>query len=343
MLVFFTILINIGISILDLNVTSLFSEMFITFEDRIKANSILLTLGIIFGLFLDLANFRTYLIIMNDRIIVSIIGIILLALSIVLGFVFYNNGINEKEIHLNDSKTPIKEMIKMPLKNRDFLLFLALNIIIPLGLYYSLRVNTSIYTNKISIFNGNFWDYLLTIIQTSSLIFFIFIWRKRTETNDIKKNLKIGIIFIILSSLPLTFLSPFLYFVSLILNSIGRAAYILFNFIFLSFLIDNNEIKTKSRHDATFFGIRNAISLIGSLLPLILSYFFLFLFGSGYDPYSEFTIEIFLQTTLMYILIALISLISGLLILKYFSYNSKRINEIESELNLIHEEKRKQL
>jgi Na+/melibiose symporter-like transporter len=272
----------------------------------------------------------------------SFIGVALLC-----GVLYLQSGIKENEIFLNDSPVSIKKSLSSVIKNKDFLLFLGLNLFISMSNYFS----DLLISHPVGFVEPGFvkTTYLLALeyILPLSTIVFILLWRKLSETRDIKSNLKIGVLFLILASLPLVYINPYFIFLIVILQSIGRAAFILYNFVFLSSIIDASELKTKSRRDGTHFGFYLLIGFLSSTFSIIL-YPFINIFNEWrilvhYDPATIFNFQIFLEMNLANFITVLILLVISLILLQIFSFNTEKVKDIEDQVEKLHKEKYEKL
>ncbi|TXT56398.1 MAG: membrane protein of unknown function [Promethearchaeota archaeon] len=332
-------------TILNINTRSLFSEMFLRVEERLKANAILQTVIIIANFALFFASFTHITFIYDNIVLLMIFGISISTVGIITGILFAKSGFQEDEIFLTDAKVPVKESIKLVLKDRDFLLLIGLNVLLSLSFDYISNIISAPLNSPTLEPPGEFLASIFVFIRPLTTIIFIFFWRHLSKTRDIKHNLKMGIIFLIFSTLPLSFLSPFLVIPLWILNAIGRAAFLLYNFVFISSIIDSNEIETKSRRDGTFFGVLIFLGIITLLINTLFQLFTTMFYNPPiFDPDFEYTLLSFFGTQyFVYFIVAIVFLLLSLMLLKRFNYNTEKIKEVEDKVIEIHNQKREEL
>jgi Na+/melibiose symporter-like transporter len=128
-----------------------------------------------------------------------------------------------------------------------------------------------------------------------------------------------------------------------ILQSIGRAAFLLYNFVFLSSIIDSSELQTEGRRDGTHFGFYLLIGFLGSIFSSFL-YPFINIFNRWrvfqyQDLGTIFNFQTFLEMNLVNFIITLILLVISLLLLQIFSFNTEKIKDIEDQVEKLHREK----
>lgn len=345
LLIIIIIGINLAITIFTINTRSLFSEMFMTFEKRIRANSILQGLFVIFEVIFLWFNLNFHIAFFHDNplMLIIVFGLIL-SIALIAVLIFFKSGFQERKVFLDDPKISIKKSFRNVLKNRDFLLLLGIQILIPLS--YTLTrpiIGTPIYGQYIYE-NMPYLRFISRVMEPVSLLVSILLWKSLSDTRDIKKNLKTAIGFLIISALPLSFLSPIFVIPLIIINSVGRAAFRLYLLIFISSIIDSDEISTGVRNDGTYFGFFILFGILSSLLFLpIQTISFMFSSPSMYNPEMEYDILNFFEPRfLIFFIICVIILFVTFLLLKKISYTSDKIKEIDDRILQVHKEKYKQ-
>ena len=334
----------IAIPILNVNTRSLFSEMFITFDKRIDANSVIQVAILIMGIIIATIPSYSYPIILRDAPYLFLIyALSFSGVGILCGVLYLQSGIKENEIFLNDSPVSIKKSLSSVIKNKDFLVFLGLNLFISMSDYFgNLLISLPVSFVELG-YEKTIFLIALEYILPLSTILFVLVWRKLSNTRDIKNNLKIGILFLILASLPLIYINQYFIFLIVILQSIGRAAFLLYNFVFLSSIIDSSELQTEGRRDGTHFGFYLLIGFLGSIFSSFL-YPFINIFNRWrvfqyQDLGTIFNFQTFLEMNLVNFIITLILLVISLLLLQIFSFNTEKIKDIEDQVEKLHREK----
>jgi Na+/melibiose symporter-like transporter len=320
--------------------------MFTSFEERIRGNSIIQIIIVVLAIIIAfIPNYSSPILMTSLPVLFLVYTLSLTGIAIISGILFLNSGVKESKIFLEDPKISIKESLSMTLKNKDFLLFLGINLLITMSYYYFNTIDFYPIMFGDSDFQSSLFIIAFEYVFPLSTIFFIYMWRKQSDTRDIKSNLRIGIFFLIFSSFPLVYINSYFLFLIVILRGVGRAAVLLYNFIFLSSLIDAEEINSKKRRDGTFFGFFIMFNSLGSFLSILLNVFIMpFTSFPGYvDSQSPPDLQLFLETKLINFIMILALLIGSLVLLQIFSFNSEKIKKIEEEVENLHREKNQKM
>ena len=242
----------------DINLTSMLPEVFITKEARIKANNIrqvfaivglifaFLLPGLMIGDFTLESNINKY----------AYFGLTLTIIIIIVGLIFLKYTPRERKEFQNDHKnvpgffTSFKTAMKsksfrwaIPAFMGDFFVDTILPTIIPLYGKYVLKLE------------GFILSVLLGIAFLSAALSITFLWRRLAMKLGVRKMWMISSALWMVTLAPLMFdLNLVLAFVVFFLVGIGLGGSLYSKDLIVSDIIDEDEVKTGTRRDASFFG-----------------------------------------------------------------------------------------
>lgn len=313
-----------------LNWTALFPEMYKTQVERTRVSAYRQILGLI-GTLIGTAL---------PPILYSIIGwkamgIVFAALVLVSMFMSLlgsKEDLNDK----NNGSLSFKTSILATIKNKSFLTFicgytlieftiLMFQTLMPFYAKYVLLVEGF----KVSIILG-------TLIIVS--IFFVIPWSRVANKIGSKKTMLLSIIFFSLGLIPFWFVKTFIGAVfAAAFIGIGLAGTLILIDVFISDIVDEDEIKTGVRREGMYFGInalfiRLAISAQSITMGFVLK-------SSGFDanlPVSAQPNTVLVGMRLLITFIPLIALVLSYFAYKLYPLDGKKLQEVKDTIKLYH-------
>jgi GPH family glycoside/pentoside/hexuronide:cation symporter len=165
----------------------------------------------------------------------------------------------------------------------------------------------------------------------------VILWRWLDVKIGSKKGLGLSVIAYFFASLPLMFVSEYIIAVVIaIFMGIGFGGMIYFIYLIIADVIDEDELKTGTRHEGAFFGITNffmRLSMIASIFTIGLVFV-----QSDWEVYNPL-IDQTLALRLLFIVIPGIALGVLLLCLYFYPFPKSRVEEIKQKLYELHKEK----
>lgn len=331
----------------DINLSSMFPEVFITEESRIKANNIRQTftiLGLILAYILpslfisdfsnpiELPNFHLY-------------GIILVILIIVIGLIFLLFTPRERTEFQEDYMDLPKffESFKICLKSKSFrwaipafigafFIESILPTIIPLFGKYVLNIGEG---------ETLFLSIILGITFISAALFINFLWKPVAKKVGVRKMWILSAIVWLITLIPISFINDrWSGLIVFFLFGIGLAGSLYAKALIISDIIDEDEIKTGMRREASYFGIYIFFLRIG--------YIFVFLsinlvFNSvGWKIYEPDTITSsqIIGLRMLGSLFPAIALFIVIFAMYKYPLHGERLKSIQEKVKKIHSDKK---
>ncbi|MHA1334226.1 MAG: MFS transporter [Promethearchaeota archaeon] len=329
------------------NQMSLFPEMYQELEERAKANIILqiftiLALIIAFILpsfFIPKYEDKRYFI--NYRYAGLAISIIFL----VSGLIFIKFGIKERMEFSKDPEKapPFLKALKYSLKNKAFITYIIANF----STYYVLGIYTTITPLYGSFALGINNSFLLSLLLGASFIsaaLFVPIWQKLSVKFGVKNAMIIALTSTIIITVPFLFIEGFgLGIIFYFLAGFSLAGMIFLRRLTLAAVIDDDELKTLVRREASYYGVDALIVKLSTIfIFLSISFVFNSVGWAIFDPKGTTEQTIFGLRLLMW-LFPTIALIIGILSMLNFPIGKEEYNIITKEAKKLHEEKKAQL
>jgi len=331
----------------DINLTSMLPEVFITKEARIKANNIrqvFAIIGLIFafilpGLFISdysdpdsLLEFAPFAV--TITIIIIIVGIIFLKFS----------PREKKEFQEDYRNVPgFFESFKICFKNRsfrwaipafmgDFFVDTILPTIVPLYGKYVLDIGEG-ETLLLSL--------LLGIAFIAAAISITFIWKPIASRIGIRKMWMISSAVWIATLAPLMFIQDRIFgFIVFFLIGIGLGGSLYSKDLIVSDIIDEDEVNTGIRRDASYFGIYIFVLRLANIFVFLsIGLVFTNVGWTIFEP-DAVTSEIELGLRLLGFLFPAIALLVIILAMYKYPLDGKYLGEIKEKLVEIHQQKK---
>ena len=328
----------------SLNVTSLFPEVFLTSEERIKANNIRQIFSII-GLivaFILPSLFITDYSDPNSLGQYQIFGIVCLIIIIACGLIFLKFGPKEKTEFQEDYKNApsFVDSIKMCVKSKSFrwyipaeianwFVFGMLPIIIPLYGKFVLGLQDSL---LISL--------LLGFAFISAALFITILWKPLVRKMGNKKAWILSMSIWILTLLPLMIINDFISgMIVFFLMGIGLSGSLYIIDLVVADIIDEDEVETGMRREAAYYGV-NALFLRMTtvLVFLAISSVFTSVGWAVFEP-DVITEEIIFGLRALIVIFPAIALGIGILAIYKYPLDGERLIKVKEEVRKIHEGK----
>ncbi|TFF99244.1 MAG: MFS transporter [Promethearchaeota archaeon] len=348
MFIYFLIIINIFDTVYtmySLNQTSLFPEMFQNLEDRAKANNYVQIFNVI-GLLLA-TLIPTLLVgegLETGETMGYIYGAIIMAIiTTIFGFLFVKFGIKER---VEFSKDPLNaptflESVKFTFNNRPFRTYVLTNLAVwyVFGLFPIISPHFLKFVLVPPITQATLQSVYLALVFIVAILFMI-PWSKLFNKMGPRKAELLALGSLILVLVPFMIVwEPIGALIAYILAGIGFAGIMFGRDMMMSTIIDSDELKTGIRREAAYYGV-NALIIRLSTIGVYLSIFFVFsgvglqhIWGEPISAQAPFGIR-----ALIFIFPAIV-LILGLLSLLRFPITKEKYDEMQIDLDKLHNDK----
>ncbi len=334
----------------DINLTSMLPEIFITKESRIKANNIrqvFAIFGLIFAFILPSFFIPDY----SDPSYLhqyAIFGIILTVIIIIVGIIFLKFSPREREEFQQDHKNVpgFFASFKICMKNKsfrwaipafmgDFFVDTILPTILPLYGKYVLGIGEG---------DSFFISILLGLTFLSAAIFITFLWKPLAAKIGIRKMWMISSAVWIATLAPLMFISDrWSGLIVFFLVGIGLAGSLYSKDLIVSDIIDEDEVNTGTKRDASYFGIYIFFLRVGYIFVfLAISLVFTNIGWRIYEP-TIISQEQILGLRLLGFVFPAIALSIIIFAMYKYPLHGDRLKVIKEKLTEIHTEKKSKI
>jgi len=330
----------------SLNQTSLFPEIFVNLEQRVKANTIIqffqvisLIIAFILPSFFipkydDPQYFPNYM----------IAGIAISIICFISATIFIKFGIQERTEHSRDPERapPFFKALNYTLNNKSFITY----IVGTFALWYTFGMIPTIIPLYGSYVLGVDDSFLLSLLLATGFISaggFVFLWKYIVGKVGAKRAFILVIISYIITLSPFMFISSLtLAFISFLFLGVGLSGALMIRDITIAAIIDEDELKNGVRREAGFYGINGfMVKLTNIFVFLSIALVFNTVGWTVFDPLGTTTETIFGLRSLMFIFPTFFLSI-GLVFMLFFPINKEKYDEITQKTAEIHSEKRKQ-
>jgi GPH family glycoside/pentoside/hexuronide:cation symporter len=336
----------------DINLTSMLPEIFITKEARIKANNIrqvFAIIGLIFAFILPSFFIPEYT---NPdfKSEYATFGLTIAIIVVIVGLIFLKFTPRERIEFSQDHKDVpgFFKSFKISLHNKsfrwaipafmgDFFVDTILPTIIPLYGKYILKLGEG---------DSFLLSLLLGIAFLAAAISITFIWKRLAIKFGVRKMWMISSAVWMITLFPLIFdLDLILAFIVFFLVGIGLGGSLYSKDLIVSDIIDEDEVKTGTRRDATYFGnyiffLRVGYIFVFSAISLV----FTNVGWTFYEPDpSLITPEQILGLKFLTFVFPAIALTVIILAMWKYPLHGQYLAEIKEDLNKIHQEKKARL
>ena len=334
-------------TIFSLNVYSLFPEVFITSEERSKANNIAQTIGV-FALimaFMMPTLFITDLTNPKYLIEYQIFGVVIALVIIIPGLLFLRFCPKEKaEFKLDYKEAPsFIDSIKIAVKNKSFMLYVTIKTAnwFVIGLMTAL---VSLYAKFIlGIGEGEtiFIGLLMATLFISVAIFINILWKPVVQKIGPRKAWMISMLIWIITIAPLMFIQDkILGLIMFFLMGIGLSGTLYFPDLIISDIIDEDEVNTEIRKEAAYYGVNFFFIRLSFLFVFIaISLVFTSVGWATFAP-EKVTPEVIFGIKTLVVIIPIIALVIGFLAMYIYPLYGERLTKVKDDLQKLHEVKK---
>ncbi len=347
--VFIIILFEGVYTMMSLNMTSLFPEMFLDEKSRASVNrmrQIMTVIGLITAtivptfLIEDLANQHDYPYTMSQF---QTVGIIL-GVAVLVGLIIAIKwGVRERKEFSQDAyKTPsVLQAFKYTLKNKSFITYVVAalmtwyiyGMLLPIVPFYG--------TYVLGIESGSLLLGVLLLLVFVMAIPGFWIWKKVGQKFGVRRGYMLSMAVWIGTLAPLYFISDvisgLIVFACIGLGISGSMFYI---DLIISDIVDEDEIKTKVRREGGYYGINALIIRLSTILTFVTIGLVLSTTGWWvYDP-GAYSIEIEMGLRSIMFIFPAIALAIGIIAMYFFPLHGKHLEDMRSARAKLHAEKR---
>ena len=326
--------------------TSLFPEVFLEVSDRNKANNIRQMFSIV-GLIMA---FIIPTIIIPDMtkkeflINYQIVGIVAGIIILVCGILFLKLGVKEREEFKEDYKAApsFLDNIRFTIKNKAFRWFIPAEMV-TWFIFGMLPAIVPLYGKHVLNIGGGD-SYLLGLLMATTFLsaaVFMNLWKGVAQKYGLRKSYLISMTTFIFTLIPLLFInSVALAFVVFILVGLGISGNIYYSDLILCDIIDADEVETKIRREAGYYGV-NALFMRLSVILVYLSINLIFnnIGWYIYEP-ENITPQVILGLKALIAIFPIIALIIGILVMIKYPLDGEKLTEMKNKLQIIHLEKK---
>jgi len=329
----------------SLNLTSLFPEIFMTEQERTKANNvrqIFSIIGLIFAFILPgliISDFSDPAALPEYQLFGIIAGIIVIGGTLI----FLLFGPKEKQEFREDYKNAFGffETIKFCFKSKSFrwyiisetsnwFVFGMLPTLVPLYAKYIL--------NESDAFMASL---LLGLTFISATLFITFLWRPIVRKIGNRKAWMISMTVWILALFPLMFIGDLISgMIVFFLIGMGLSGSLYIIDLVVADIVDEDEIATGMRREAGFYGVNAFVLRFSNILVILaISTVFSTVGWATFNPSVDPSQVAFGLRVLIFVFPAIALLIAILAIYKY-PLHGEKLKEVKEKLAEIHEQKK---
>ncbi len=334
----------------DVNLIALFPELFITKEERTKANAVrmtvyLITLIVTFGLpTIFIPDFSNPIYLPQYQ----LFGIFIAILIIVAGLGFLKFSPKEKAEFREEYKhvPSFFESLKTCGKNKTFLKYLPAEI----AMWYVIGIQTTIIPlyGKFVLGIGEgetiYLALMLALAFISAAIFMNILWNPIVQKIGTKKTWLISATVWILTLIPLIIIQDKIQgLIVFTIIGLGLSGPIYLIDLIMSDIIDEDEVKTGTRREAGYYGVKAFFYKL-STVAVFLTIGLVFT-NAGWIVYEpeKVTSEVILGLKFLMFLFPTFALLISLLFIYFYPLHGERLEKIKAELKQIHLKKKSKI
>ncbi len=331
-----------------LNATSLFPETFITQEERTIANNIrqaMLIIGLALGIILPGLIISDY---SNVNAIpeYQTFGVVIAFLIIGIGFFFIKFTPKEKAEFSKEYKNApsIVESIRITTKNKSFMWYIPSEIC-NWFVYTMLATIVPLYGKYVlGIKNALFLSLLLAIAFLSSAFFVTVLWRPVVQKKGPRKTWLISMTIWIITLIPLMFINDLIGgLIVFFLLGIGLAGSLYIIDLVVSDIVDEDEVNTGTRKEATYYGVNAFFLRLSSVFVfLAIGPMFIVAEWEVFDP-NNITPEIILTLRILMCVLPIIALSIAIFAIYHYPLDGERLKRVKEDSKKIHQEKKSKI
>lgn len=314
-----------------INWTSLFPEMYKSQEERTKVSMYRQVFGI-FGNILGVALPP----ILYVAIGWSNMGILFGVLTLVFLFMSIAGSKENPQATVNEG-LPLFKSLKATFSNKSFLIYVLAAMFLQFT-FVMLQAVLPFYAKYVIHIEGFKVSLILGAIFIMAMIWVAF-WAKRANRMGSKKTIIISAALYAVSLLPLWFMKNFIgTIITTALIGIGLAGLMLLLDVMLSDVIDEDELRTGARREGMYFGIngllvRLAISFQAIIMGAVLS-------TSGYNanlPVNSQPVGTIIGIKTLLVIIPVISIAIAILFYLRYPLHGQRLKDVKDQIRMLHE------
>ncbi|MHA1689522.1 MAG: MFS transporter [Promethearchaeota archaeon] len=342
------ILFELFYTMYSLNLTSLFPEVFITSEERTKANNVrqvFTIIGLIIAFILPSFFISDY----SDPASLpefQIFGIACMIIVIVCGIIFLKFGPKErKEFQADHENAPgFVDNIKYCVKSKSFLWY-SVSEICNWFVYGMLPTIVPLYAKFVLGVQDSFLiSLLLGLAFISAVIFMTVLWKPLVQKIGNRKTWMISMTSWIATLTPLMFINNFIGgVITFFLIGIGLSGSLYIIDLVVSDIIDEDEVVTGMRREAGYYGV-NALFLRFTTILIFLAISTVFT-NTGWAVFEPEIVTpeiIFGLRTLIFIFPA-IALAIAIFAIYNYPLDGERLRQVKEKLESLHAEKKSKI
>jgi GPH family glycoside/pentoside/hexuronide:cation symporter len=331
----------------SVNQTSLFPEMFVNFEQRYKANTILQIFSIISLLvafilpsffipkYDDPTYFKEYM----------YAGVAIAIVCSISATIFIKFGIKERiEFSKDPNSAPsFLKSLKFTFRNKAFRSY----IIADFALFYAfgmLPIITPLYGSFVLGVNDSLILSLFLAIAFISAAIFVLVWRFIVLKWGVKNSFLLALISFIIILAPFMFLSDiFFAFIAYFFLGFGIAGAVYVRDITISAIIDEEEINKGIRREGGFYGVNGFIVKFANAAVIIsIALVFNSVGWAIFNPKGT-TQETILGLRSLIFIFPSIVLVIGIIGILQLPITKEKYEQITQQAKLLHEKKKGQI
>jgi len=334
----------------DVNLIALFPELFITEEERSKANAIRMVFYII-GLLISFVLPTVFIPDFSNPIYLpeyQIFGIIAALVIIIFGVLFLKISPKEKTEFQNEYKNApsLIESIKICGKNKAFMTYVPAEI----AVWFVIGMQTMIvplygkYALNIGEGETIFLGLLLGIAFISAALFMNILWKPIVKRIGPRKTWLISVFTWIVTLIPLLFIKDkMIGLIVFALIGIGLAGPIYLGDLIMADIIDEDELKTGTRREAGYYGVKAFFFRLSTVfVVLAISMVFTNVGWTVFEP-EDITQEVIFGLRALMFIFPAIALVIGLVAVYMYPLHGDRLKKAKEELQKLHTEKQSKI
>jgi GPH family glycoside/pentoside/hexuronide:cation symporter len=314
-----------------INWTSLFPEMYKTQEERTRVSVYRQVFGIVGNIIGVALPPILYAAIgwQAMGIVFGVLTLVFLGLSLL--------GSREDASAAESAGLPLFKALKATFANRSFLIYVLAAMFLQFT-FVMLQAVLPFYAKYVVHVEGFRQSLMVGVIFIMAMLWVTF-WGRRANRRGSKSTIILSAAFYAASLIPLLFVGGYYgAVISTALIGVGLAGLMVLLDVMLSDVIDEDELKTGARREGMYFGIngllvRLAISFQAVIMGFVLD-------TSGYDadlPVASQPAGAIAGIKVLLVVIPIVSVLIAMLIFSRYPLNSEKLREVKQRLKEKHE------
>jgi GPH family glycoside/pentoside/hexuronide:cation symporter len=331
----------------DINLIAIFPEVFITMEERTKANNIRQSLAII-GLIIAFIMPTLFIPDLTNRKYLpeyQIFGMFIALLIIFGGLLFIKFAPKEKVEFRDEYKSApnFVNTIKLCVKNKSFMRYIPAEIAnwFVYGMLPTIVPLYGKFVLKIGEGESIFLALLLGLAFISAAIFMNLLWKPVVQRIGLRKTWLISMSIWIITLIPLMFIQDVMSgLIVFFMVGVGLSGSLYIIDLIIADIIDEDEVNTGTRREAGYYGVNIFFQRLATIFVFFsISLVFTNVGWRVYEPELVTQDTLFGLRSLMVIFPAIAL---GIAILAIFTYplDGQRLKSVKDKLQKIHEQKK---